>query len=189
MKSRSIIIVFIVFVLVLAGAGVAYFLFAPQAQDEVGMSAAGVTASSEEDKKAPDFTALDQQGEEVSLSSLEGKPVIINFWTSWCTYCKQEMADFEQAYKTYGDRIDFMILNATTDSKESMSKAESYIESKGFDLPFYFDTTGQATELYSITVYPTTYFIDAQGNIVGEHPGLMDAETIDETCEILLGNY
>ena len=55
--------------------------------------------------EAPDFTVFDENGEAVTLSSLEGKPVVINFWTSWCTYCKQEMPDFQEVY----DHISFLI--------------------------------------------------------------------------------
>ena len=189
MKSKSVVILFLVLVALLAGAGIAYLVLSPQAYEEADLSAIGVAAASEEDEKAPDFTVTDREGREVSLSSLEGRPVFINFWTSWCTYCKQEMADLEQAYRTYGDRMDFMILDATTDSRESMAKAESYIQDEGYDLPYYFDTTGQATSLYKINVYPTSYFVDAQGNIVGSHPGLMDDSVIDEICRILLEDY
>ena len=61
--------------------------------------------------KAPDFTMEDANGKTVKLSDFQGKPVVLNFWTSWCGYCKEEMPYFESAYKEYGDRVQFIMLN------------------------------------------------------------------------------
>jgi len=62
---------------------------------------------------APDFTVYNAQGESVRFSNLSGQPVVINFWASWCIYCKQEMPDFEQVYQDWGGEMCFMMINAT----------------------------------------------------------------------------
>ena len=60
---------------------------------------------------APDFTVYDAAGGEVHLSDFVGKPVILNFWASWCGPCKSEMPLFQQMYDTYGADISFMVVN------------------------------------------------------------------------------
>ena len=200
MKGKPVIVTIVILIVLLVGAGIAYFALAPQIEGTSPISAdsqissnsgeSATTSSAEsastDDPQAPNFTVLNQQGDEVSLDSMKGKPIILNFWTSWCTYCNQEMPDFEKAYEKYGEEINFMIINSTTDSKETMAKAEAYIENHGFDLPFYFDTTGQATKLYQITAFPTSFFIDAVGYVVAYQPGKLDWESLDGVCQALL---
>ena len=61
--------------------------------------------------KAFDFTVYDEEGNAVKLSDFEGKPVVLNFWASWCGPCKSEMPDFEEAYGEYGEEIQFLMVN------------------------------------------------------------------------------
>lgn len=141
------------------------------------------SANGQESTPAPDFSVVDAQGNEVSLSSLQGKPVVINFWTSWCTYCKQEMPDFQHAYDAYGDRVEFMMVNSTGDSRETLEKAQAYLDEGGYTFPCYFDTTGQAAQAYQLQGYPTTYVIDSQGNIATYSIGAMTEETLMSALE------
>lgn len=141
------------------------------------------SASGQESTPAPDFVVVDAQGNEVSLSSFRGKPVVVNFWTSWCTYCKQEMPDFQNAYDAYGERVEFMMVNSTSDSQETLKKAQAYLDESGYTFPCYFDTTGQAAQAYQLQGYPTTYVIDAQGNIATYSIGAMTEENLMSVLE------
>ena len=128
--------------------------------------------------KAPDFTVLDMNGNSVKLSDYTGKPIVINFWASWCTYCVQEMPDFEAMYKKYGDRVNFLMVNV---EDASLSTVKSYVASKGYSFPVFFDSTGEAAHVYGASALPTTYFFDANGNAIYYAPGMLDGVTLENT--------
>ena len=133
---------------------------------------------------APDFTVIDKNGNEVKLSSLRGKPVVVNFWASWCYYCKVEMPDFEKVYKEYGDEVVFMMVNMT-DSSETVDVAKKFIDSNGYTFPVYFDTKSEAAIAYSVTGLPATYLIGANGDLVAHAPGAIDAATLREGISLI----
>lgn len=114
---------------------------------------------------APDFTVLNEEGEEVKLSDYFGKPIVLNFWATWCYYCKEEMPDFDKAYKEHPE-VQFLMVNATDGVRETMDIAKKYIEDQGYEFPVVFDTKQEAVYAYYITGYPTTWFIDKDGNLV-----------------------
>ena len=90
-------------------------------------SAAEFTEPSETvDMTAPGFTVFDGEGNPVTLESLRGKPVILNFWATWCGYCVMEMPDFQTMYDTYGDEIHFMMVNVTDGYQETKEAASLY---------------------------------------------------------------
>jgi len=134
----------------------------------------------EEPKKtpAPDFTVVDIDGMEHSLSDFKGKPVILNFWASWCGPCKSEMPDFEEVYQEYNDTIHFLFVNITDGYQETIESASSYISGQGYTFPVYYDTKLDATSTYGASSIPVTYFIDTEGNIVAWAQGAMQKATI-----------
>lgn len=129
--------------------------------------------------RAPDFTVVDRDGKAVSLHSLEGKPVIVNFWASWCPPCKAEMPDFEAAYKQHGGDIQFMMVNMTDGGRETVTTAEQFIRQQGYTFPVYFDTEQDAAFTYGVSAIPTTYFIDAQGNLVAYAAGAITSQQLE----------
>lgn len=135
-----------------------------------------------------DFTVVDANGKEVKLSDFRGKPIVLNFWTSWCGYCKREMPDFEKAAKAYPN-VNFVMVNATRDKKETIDKAKKYIEDSGLDLNFYFDVNKDAVEEYGIRSYPTTYFLDAKGNMISYSAGSLNYNSLVENIELAIEGY
>ena len=135
---------------------------------------------------APDFTVTDRDGKPVKLSELVGKPVILNFWASWCGPCKSEMPDLEAAYLQYGEDIHFMMVNATDGSRETVDTASSYIDGQGYTFPIYFDTTLEASIKYGASSIPLTYFIDADGNLIARAVGALDAASLQSGIEMIL---
>ena len=137
------------------------------------------TAEPEEELNlAPDFTVYNKEGNPVRLSDMIGKPIVLNFWASWCGPCKMEMPDFEEAYREMGDDVVFMIVNLTDGTYETMASAQSFINSMGYTFPVYFDLTEDAAYTYGIVSIPTTYFIGVRGDLVAYAQGALDYETL-----------
>ncbi len=133
---------------------------------------------------APDFTVTNAAGEQVKLSDLKGKPVVLSFWASWCGVCKQGMPDFDEAYAELGQDVNFMMVNLTTGS-ETREVAEAYIAENGYDLPVYFDTELSAASAYAVNAVPVTYLIDAEGNLVAYGQGRLGVDGIKQGIEMV----
>lgn len=134
---------------------------------------------------APGFTVYDADGNAVSLSSFFGKPIVINFWASWCGPCKSEMPSFEEVYKQYGNEVEFLMVNLTTSSYETLAGAKAYIASQGFTFPVYYDKNGKAASAYSTYSIPVTVFIDKNGNVVKKLVGSQSKSVIAANTELL----
>lgn len=127
---------------------------------------------------APDFAVTDKNGNEHKLSDYIGKPIVLNFWASWCGPCKSEMPDFDEVYKEYQGAIEFLMVNLTDGSRETVKTASDYISDKGYSFPVYFDTMSEAAMTYRVYSVPTTYFIDENGNLIAQAQGAIDKETL-----------
>ena len=141
----------------------------------------------EGESKAPtvydlDFTALDSNGNTVKLSDYVGKPIVLNFWATWCVYCKQEMPDFDKAAKELTD-VTFLMVNATTTYDETVDAAKKYVEQNGFEFPVLYDTKGEAINSFGVSGFPTTFFIDEGGTVRLYVSGAIGYETILSALE------
>ena len=112
--------------------------------------------------KAYDFTFYDENGEEVKLSDFYGKPIVLNFWASWCGPCQSEMPDFNEVYSEYKDKVHFLMLSVD----ESFEDAKSFVASNGLSLPIYHDKTYAGSAAYGANAIPLTYFINKDGYMV-----------------------
>lgn len=133
---------------------------------------------------APDFTIQDSDGNTLMFSDLYGKPLVLNFWATWCGYCKTEMPEFQKVYEELKDEVTFAIVNMT-DKQETIEKASSYIESMGYTFPVYYDINQEAAYGYMVTSLPTSYFIDSFGNLVVAARGMIDEETLKKGIAII----
>ncbi len=143
-------------------------------------------ATDRQKELAPDFEMVDCDGNRIKLSDMRGKPVVLNFWASWCGPCKSEMPDFEEAYKEYGDDITFMIVNLTDGKNETVDTAQAFIDSQGYTFPVYFDTDSNGAAAYGVSSIPVTYFIDAKGYLVAYGRGALNRETLQSGIDMLI---
>ena len=143
-------------------------------------------ATDRQKELAPDFEMVDRDGNRIKLSDMRGKPVVLNFWASWCGPCKSEMPDFEEAYKEYGGDITFMIVNLTDGKNETVDTAQAFIDSQGYTFPVYFDTDSNGAAAYGVSSIPVTYFIDAQGYLVAYGRGALNSETLKSGIDMLI---
>lgn len=145
---------------------------------------------------APNFTVFDLDGNKVNFEDMKGKPVVINFWASWCHYCVAEMDGFQKVYDEYkGKDVVFMMVNATDGQMETKEKAVKYIKDNGYTMPFYIDealsgkdgldVSHSANGVYGVSSYPTTIFINSEGNIAGGAPGMLNEDQFRKLVEFV----
>ncbi len=132
--------------------------------------------------KAPNITITDYNGNEVTLESLRGKGIVLNFWASWCPPCKSEMPDFEEAYKEYGNDVHFVMLNLLA-NRETVSTAKDFYQQSGYTFPVYFDTYHDGYYSYNTSSIPQTFFIDKDGNLIAHEIGAISKSTLIEGIE------
>ena len=154
-----------------------------QAQTEATEAATeAVTEPTEpEPIPAPDFAVQDWDGNEVHLSDYLGKPIVLNFWAHWCGPCQMEMPEFNAAYERLGGEVTFLMVHegaAVDDGKEKVTEG-------GYTFPVVFDVDSSAGNMYGITAFPTTFFIDKDGNLQAYYMGAMDADLLQQGIDLI----
>ena len=203
MKDRkTLVLLVLAFAIVLAGAYLLYDRLGSQyAPDQLAVESTPVpadtaestadsgdtqqTAEDAEEQRtaAPDFTAYDADGNAVQLSDYFGKPLVLNFWASWCGPCKSEMPAFQQAYEQE-DGVQFLLVNMTG-GRETQADAEALLEEEGYTFPVLFDLDLDAAMTYGVTALPTTYFLDAEGNLVAWAQGAINEQTLQQGLDMI----
>lgn len=135
---------------------------------------------------APDFTVYDLEGNAYKLSDFRGKPVILNFWASWCGPCKMEMPDFEEKYLEYKEQIHFLMVNLTDGSQETVESASEFIAGQGYTFPVYYDTALEGAYTYGVSAVPVTYFFDGEGYFVAWGQGALSGDVLQQGIDMLL---
>lgn len=184
-KILKLLIWVLLFAVLIVGAYVLYNNLSGQVQLG-GLATEAAEATEKAPSPAPDFTVYDVDGNAYKLSDFRGKPVLLNFWASWCGPCQMEMPDIEKAYQDYGDEIHFLIVDLTDGSQETVEKASAFIQGKGYTFPVYFDTDLDGAITYGVNSVPVTYFVDAQGSLITYRPGMLTAERLQEGIDLIL---
>ncbi len=126
-------------------------------------------------KLAPDLQLLNPEGQSVSLSDSRGKPILMNFWASWCVPCLIEMPYIQEIYDEWTDKgLEVLAINVG----ESPSHVKEFLQSQGLHLPVLLDTNEEVALKYNVRGFPTTFFVDKDGiiQIIKVGPFLSKAE-------------
>jgi len=188
-KTLKMILLVLIFVALLLGAKRLYDTLGSQVQLDTlaTQSAQGAEGETEPaQQEAPDFTVYDIDGNPHKLSDFRGKPVVLNFWATWCGYCKMEMPDFDAKYQEYGDQIHFLMVNVTDGQQETQEKASKFVEEEGYSFPVYYDTAMEASAAYGTGGLPVTYIFDGEGNLVAWQQGMLTAEMLQNGINMVL---
>jgi len=119
---------------------------------------------------APDFTLKNLAGEDVTLSSLEGQVVFVNFWATWCGPCRQEIPSFTQLVDKYG-KDGFTVLGIALDPRE-FDKVPGFVEQMNVNYPVVLDAQGKVSQMYGgIRSIPTTFVVNREGKVVDQIVG------------------
>lgn len=189
-KIKTIIAI-LIFAMFIAGASYAYSTLSsrisPQDSLAIDTDEANIQEEAENETEseaknekilAPDFAVYDADDNKVMLSDFIGKPIVLNFWASWCPPCKSEMPGFNTVYEEMGDDIVFMMIDLVNGQRETKELGEKYIAEQGFTFPVYYDTDGDADYTYGISYIPTTLFIDSDGFLVTGAQSAIDEATL-----------
>jgi len=133
----------------------------------------------------PDFTLTSLDGEDVTLSELRGKKVVLNFWATWCPPCKAEMPHMQNYYEQYAkkDNVEIIAVNLTEAERDVTEDAKidsvmTFRESFDLTFPILLDQKNSAGLAYQVITIPTTYFIDSNGYIQRAIKGPMNVEML-----------
>jgi peroxiredoxin len=125
-----------------------------------------------------DFTLMDLDGNEVSLSDFNGKVLILNFWATWCPYCREEIPDFVEVYNEY-ESEDVQFIGV---SNEDISTLRSFVEDYNISYPILIDDANIMGE-WEISALPTTFVFDKDGQIISKSVGMMTREQLVNIIE------
>ncbi len=189
MRRRGLLISAIALVAVLVVAFVGYNVLGARMS---GKTPAAEIETEPEDTAAPDAagpeaermptladfdaTVYTADGEALPITQIaDGRPLVVNFWATWCPYCIEEMPDFLEIYRAYGDSVAFAFIDATDGQRETVEIASAWLADNGFEeLPGYYDTDYAAITSFGIIAFPTTAVFSADGELVAATTGAID---------------
>ena len=189
MNKKVLLITLIALVALLAIAGVLYPKLSSGLQTQQLATTPPATteepdateATQPETIPAPDFTVLDWDGNEVNFSDYAGKPVVLNFWAHWCGPCQMEMPEFNAKYEELEGEVTFLMVHVGAD----MDAGKEKVTEGGYTFPVVFDKDSQVAAFYGVSAFPTSFFIDKEGNLQAYYVGAMDGELLQQGIDMI----
>ena len=175
-QSVKVIIWAAVMILLLGGAYLGYRVL--NADYEPNSASSQTASSKTKSEPVADFTVIDADGNSVSLSSKFGKPIVLNFWATWCDPCKDELPHFNKVSSELGDQVQFFMVNV--DGPGTEADVKTFLTNNGYTFPVYYDTEYNGVKAYGVTGIPISFFINADGKIVASYYGSLSEETLRE---------
>ena len=124
------------------------------------------------------FTLKDSHGNDVTLSEYKGKTVVLNFFATWCTYCKMELPSLEEINNTRDDIVIFLVATPDIGNEGSKEYIESFMEENGYSMTVLYDETGEVVSKYNVSGLPTSFFFKPDGSVLGYVPGYVEESNL-----------
>jgi peroxiredoxin len=134
-------------------------------------------------ERALDFTLTSDTGETITLSDLQGKVVLLNFWGTWCGPCRREMPEFQALYEDYADQDFEIVAVAVRDTPEAVRQ---FREEFGLTFPLVLDENQRVNDLYAIPGQPSTFVLDKNGVIVFQSYSVVMREDVEAAVKAAL---
>lgn len=146
--------------------------------------------------KAADFSLVDQNSVRHKLSDYKGKVIILNFWQTWCPPCRAEMPDFQKYYEEHGENQEEVVMIGVASPKNPMqiyrdekmtdNEIADFLKDGGFTYPSLMDYKGDLYRTYQVNAFPSTFFIDKEGYVIGKTPGALSFEQLSKIVDDVL---
>ncbi len=162
-------------------------------------SQSGTEAASKDSKKegadsavlndgelAPEMVLTDWDGNEYKLSDQKGKKVYVKFWASWCGVCTSTMPEFEELVANHEGFDIITVVSPGNYNEQSKEKFKEWFTQQGYNIPVYFDDSGEVMEAYGVRAFPTAAYIGSDGVLVGILPGAGDNARIQEAFNTIV---
>lgn len=145
----------------------------------------GQTARAEVGDSAPAISLDLLRGGKASLASLRGRPVLINFWATWCAPCRQEMPELAAAWQAQrASGLEVLAVNLA--DQERLKDVEAFVAELAPPFPVLLDKRGRVRERYGLAALPTTYFVDALGVVRSVHAGPLTSPALEKGLALIL---
>ncbi len=130
-----------------------------------------MTAVSFAQEKLPNVILKDINGNAVNLSELSnnGKPIVVNFWATWCAPCKRELNSINDLYEDWVEETGVKIYAISIDDQRTVDKVKPYVSAQGWEYEVLLDTNGDLKRAMGVNNVPFTFLLDGNGNVVWKH--------------------
>lgn len=135
--------------------------------------------------RAPDFQLTGLDGKKYSLDGMRGKPLVINFWASWCPPCRLEAPELVKLYNQYQGRLEILAINLTF--QDSLEDMRAFVDESGVTFPVLLDKEGAVTKAYQIQGIPTAFFVNKEGVIIDRVVGYSGPDLLASKFQRLAG--
>ncbi|MBL8146809.1 MAG: TlpA family protein disulfide reductase, partial [Anaerolineae bacterium] len=156
----------------------------PDASLYAGQEADGLRYAASPGERAPLFEAVTASGDDFSLLALRGRPVVLNFWATWCAPCAVEMPELQRVHDTFGDSAAIVGVN----TGESAEMVRAWAAERVISFPLALDEAGETAALYQLRGQPTTVILDAYGVVRDIVYGPTTFDSLSRSLEALISN-
>jgi peroxiredoxin len=152
----------------------------------IGSPAAGLGSAVRVGSPAPDFTLFSLAGPPVSLHQQKGKVVLVNFWTTWCPPCREEMPALQKAHERLADQ-GLVVLGVNWTQVDNLADVQAFVAELGLTFPILLDSDGVVSEdLYQVLGLPTSVLIGRDGTVRAIRIGILDLQELESTLQVFL---
>ena len=137
------------------------------------------------DNPAPALALAQLDGGTLDLVALRGRPVVVNFWATWCRPCRDEMPLLAARWRAH-QSVGLEVLAVNSTDQERGKDVRRFVERLALPFPILLDKRGQMRERYALTTLPTTVFVDSAGVVRAVHSGALSPEQLDQALALIL---